>query len=284
MNYIRQQDDLTIKEEDMKNAMKKMANWKAAGPDHVHGFWFKKATFLHTRLINHLQSCVNAGSTPEWMTKGRTVLIQKDKNKGTAVGNYRPITCLPIMWKLLTSIMSENIYAHLRSQDVLPVEQKGGRKNSRGTKDQLLIDKTILRNCRRRMTKLSMAWIDYRKAYDMVPHSWILECAKMVGIAKNVIKTIENSMENWKTILTSNQEVLGTVNINRGIFQGDSLSPLLFIIIMIPLTMLLREMNVGYHLEKEGNRVNHLLFMDDLKLYGQNNKQLDSLVKTVWLY
>ena len=106
----------------------------------------------------------------------------------------------------------------------------------------------------------------------------------MVGIAKNVIKTIENSMENWKTILTSNQEVLGTVNINRGIFQGDSLSPLLFIIIMIPLTMLLREMNVGYHLEKEGDRVNHLLFMDDLKLYGQNNKQLDSLVKTVWLY
>ena len=54
---------------------------------------------------------------------------------------------------------------------------------------------------------------------------------KMVGIAQNTITLIKNSMENWKTVLTSNQEVLGTVDNKRGIFQGDSLSPLLFVII-----------------------------------------------------
>ena len=31
-----------------------------------------------------------------------------------------------------------------------------------------------------------MAWIDYRKAYDFVPHNWILECLDMLGIADNV--------------------------------------------------------------------------------------------------
>ena len=127
----------------------------------------------------------------------------------------RPIACLPLMWKLLTSIFSETMYAHLSSQELLPNEQKGCRKNSRGTKDQLLIDKALLKNCRRRLTNLSMAWIDYRKAYDMVPHSWILECARMVGVAQNIITLIENSMTNWKTVLTSNQEVLGTVDIKR---------------------------------------------------------------------
>ena len=72
-------------------------------------------------------------------------------------------TKLPLMWKLLTSIF------HLSCQELLPHEQKGCRNNSRGTKDQLLIDKAILKNCRRRITNLSMAWIDYQKAYDMVP-------------------------------------------------------------------------------------------------------------------
>ena len=48
-------------------------------------------------------------------------------------------------------------------------------------------------------------------------------------------------MANWKTVLTSNQEVLGTVDIKRGIFQGDSLLPLLFVIIMIALSLILRD-------------------------------------------
>ena len=93
-----------------------------------------------------------------------------DKSKGTVAGNYRPIGCLPLMWKLFTSIFSEAMYGHLSCQELLPNEQKGCGKNSRGTKDQLLIiDKAILKNCRRRLTNLSMAWIDYLKAYDIVP-------------------------------------------------------------------------------------------------------------------
>ena len=49
---------------------------------------------------------------------------------------------------------------------------------------------------------MSMAWIDYKKAYDMVPHSWILKCLEMVGAAKNIVSIISNSMLNWKTVLT----------------------------------------------------------------------------------
>ena len=72
----------------------------------------------------------------------------KDESKGTVVGNYRPIACLPLMWKLLTSTFSEAMYGgYLSCQELLPNEQKGCRKNSRGTKDQLLIGKAILTNC-----------------------------------------------------------------------------------------------------------------------------------------
>jgi len=74
-----------------------------------------------------------------------------------------------------------------------------------------------------------MTWIDYRKAYDSVPHSWLLEVLKMHKIADNVCNFLEGSMSMWKTALTLNGRFLGYVNIRCGIFQGDSLSPLLFV-------------------------------------------------------
>ena len=73
-------------------------------------------------------------------------------------------------------------------------------------------------------------------------------------------------MKGWRTELSSGGVGLGDVNIRRGIFQGDSLSPLLFVLSLIPLTLVLRKVKAGYGLG-DGNRViNHLLFMDDLKV------------------
>ena len=76
------------------------------------------------------------------MTLGKTVLCQKDPTKGNDVDNYRPVSCHPLMWKLVTGTIAESIYNFLDVNDKLPVEQKGCKKKSRGTKDQLLIDKT----------------------------------------------------------------------------------------------------------------------------------------------
>jgi hypothetical protein len=47
-------------------------------------------------------------------------------------------------------------------------------------------------------------------------------------------------MRDWKTVLTASGKSLGEVEIKRGIFQGDSLSPLLFVVAMMPLTLLLK--------------------------------------------
>ena len=90
----------------------------------------------------------------EWLTVNRTVLIQKDKEKGNVVNNYRPITCLPIMWKLFTGILADEIYNHQEKEQLLPMEQNGCRRKSRGMKDHLLIDRMIIRNCKRRQTGL----------------------------------------------------------------------------------------------------------------------------------
>ena len=93
---------------------------------------------------------------------------------------------------------------------------------------------------------MAMAWIDYQKAYDMLPHSWILECLKDLGVNEEIRRLLEETMKSWRVELICAQEVLGEVKIMRGIFQGDSLSPLLFVSAMIPLTRILRKSKPGY--------------------------------------
>ena len=104
----------------------------------------------------------------------------------------------------------------------------------------------------------------------------------MVGLTDNIVGLIKQSMYRWKTNLYADGKLLGSVPIRRGMFQSDSFSPLLFVIALLPLTHILRDTGMGYHPEKNVAKVNHLFFMDDLKLYGKNEKEIGSLIKTVW--
>ena len=147
--------------------------------------------------------------------------------------------------------------------------------------DQSLIGKTILRDCRNRHTNLGMAWINYKKAYEMVPHSWILESLELVQVSDN--KFVKRSMANWQKELTSCRESLVKINIRRDIFPGDSLSPLLFAICMIPLTHVLCKAKARYTLGG-GEKINHLLFMDNLKLYGRSVNKIIGLASTLEVF
>ena len=115
MTGIEKQDEVKIDIKDVEHGIRKMANWKAPGPDGVRGFWFKTFRSLHGVITESLQDCLDSGSVPDWMVKGRTVLIQKDSCKGKVASNYRPVACLPLMWKLLTGVLAETLYQHLDS-------------------------------------------------------------------------------------------------------------------------------------------------------------------------
>ena len=95
----------------------------------------------------------------------------------------------------------------------------------------------------------------------MVPHSWVMKSLELVGAAQNIVNLLKETMKNWKTNLICNNTYLGTVKINRGFFQGDSLSLLLFVVSLLPLTLVLRKMEQGYSFGKEKSNLNRLLFM-----------------------
>ena len=117
--------------------LKRIANWKTPGHDEIHCLWFKKFISIHDRLALEMNRYLQGAQIPDWMTKGKTTLIQKDPSKGTAPNNNRPITCRTMMWKILTAQIREKIYNSLTSRGLFLDEQKGCRKGSRGTVELL---------------------------------------------------------------------------------------------------------------------------------------------------
>ena len=87
------------------------------------------------------------------------------------------------MYKILTSILTEYTYSFFINRAIYPDEQKGYKCRSCGCRDQILINKMILKNCHHRNTNRSIAWIDYKKAFDSIPHSWIKKCLETFKIS-----------------------------------------------------------------------------------------------------
>ena len=115
----------------------------------------------------------------------------------------------------------EEIYYSLTSCGLFPEEQKGCRKGYRDTANLLYIDQHILNESKTRRKSLAMAWIDYKTAYDIFPQS----CLKMYKISDEVINFIEKTMKTWRVELTWWGRSLAEAKIQRGIFQGEALSP-----------------------------------------------------------
>ena len=78
---------------------------------------------------------------------------------------------------------------------------------------QFYIDRPVLKEVKSRNKNLAMAWIDYKKYYDMVPHLWIIECLDLFGVAENIKSLLVNNMEKWKVMLCSGNSDLGEVEI-----------------------------------------------------------------------
>ena len=167
---VKKQEKIDITTGSLKKILHRMPNRKSPGPDLVQEFCLNNFLSLHERVRLQLKECLDGGIVASWLTRGRTSLLQKDKSKGNVGSNYRPRTCLPLMWKLLTGVIAAEIYAHLHQEKLL-----------------------------------------------------------LEGVTENMKSFLVNSMEKWKVMLCLGNYELGEVEIRRNIFQGDSLSPSMFV-------------------------------------------------------
>ena len=133
---------------------------------------------------------------------------------------------------------------------------------------------------------LSVAWINYEKAYDRVSHEWLMTVLKAINCPSWIQRSIELFSKHWATVLefrTAGKVVKSIpVKYNRGIFQGDSLLSLLFCLAIAPISQVLNRTK-AYTLWHHGERntISYLLYMDDLKIYAGGPDQLREAVDCV---
>lgn len=272
-------------------AIRKANPWKAPGPDGIQGFWWKTWGTANSALRDWLNQALRAQQTPpSWLCRGRTVLLYKS-GEPSQPQNYRPITCLPSAYKIITSTLAERLQAHLALGPALPLEQRCLKRGEWGCTHTHILDNAIVldstRGCGQK--KLAVAWIDYAKAFDSIPHSTFLWCLRRVCVPKALIHLLSRFMAHWQTtfVWKNGSKMLRSANVRvrNGLLQGDSLSPLAFCLCISPISYALNKSiprirtagaNSGTALE-----LNHQFYMDDLKIYARSTESLDSAIDKV---
>ena len=148
------------------------------------------------------------------MTQRKTTLIQNHPPKWNCPNNYRPIRCLPMMWKILTTQIRDDIYFSPVSRELFPGEQKRCRKGTRGTANWFTYpheEQEETKKC-----CYSLVWpqngIRYRlaKMYNRF---------KMYKISDKVINLIEETMKNSKEKFTGERKCLYEVKTREIYFR-----------------------------------------------------------------
>lgn len=149
------------------------------------------------------------------------------------------------------------------------INQAGAIKAIQGAKEQYLINMAISESNKE---TTQCGWIDITKAYDTINQGYLIECIVKMGAPTNIIEFLKLAMSNWNTKLFKNGRMIGATKFNRGILQGDCLSPLLFIIAMEPISRHLNLLNEKINVNTEVNKctsINHLIYIDDFKIFGK---------------
>nr|CAI5858087.1 unnamed protein product [Callosobruchus analis] len=279
-----------INTEEIVGALRGAKNFAAPGPDGINTYWVKHFPSCHRHLARVFNSWLNQEQPIQaWFVEGRTVLLPKIGDLSDPK-NYRPITCLNACYKLFTRILYTRILEAVNPVFLDVYEQRGSKKGVAGCKENLLIDRCVTQDSVQYKRTLSMAWIDYRKAFDTTSHELIVRLLECLSVDSQIVGCIKHLMPLWKTrfTITSGETRVRTelVSFNRGVFQVDSLSPLLFCIPLLPLSIALKNTK-GYSCGTPNHRrhkVTHLFYMDDLKLYASGQRDLQHALRVVQEY
>ena len=274
-------EELRITEEKVYKIIKKRKNWSAPGIDGIQNFWWKKFQGTWKALVRSFNVWIEQPQRiPDWVTHGRTVLLPKLEDLSD-VKEYRPITCLNTCYKIFAGNVGKYMKDHAERNNIWDRSQLGTCSGVLGTVDQLIVDNTIMDEVRGKKRNLAVAFYDYRKAYDMVRHDWMLRVYRWMGVPEKVLNVLSQLMEGWKTRLevTCKGKVKTSrwIRIRRGFLQGDSYSPVGFCLTEVPIALMLDETD-GYKMGQPGERKltrTHSFFIDDLKVYQENHQKLE---------
>ena len=242
-------------------------------------------TFLsHTTAASYIADGLNraCNNTLSHQAKSSvTVLIKKPKATGTDPAGYRPIALQPVMAKLLSKCVEMQLWEQVEDGSVHLSNSQAGFRPCRSRYDLI----TLLRCAQEQYhpkgrtptnsppRQIFSAFLHITKAYDSVPHSKIIERLQEAGVKEHLVRVVSDLLSNRTTVIYGR-----TVPIGRGVPQGDPLSPLLFIIMLQPLSDALAAHPAGGVTLPGDLMIKDLLYADDISLLAESPEDLNRVL------
>ena len=154
--------------------------------------------------------------------------IYKDGDKSD-VSNYRPISVLPILSKILERVVHDQLYEYLTRKNILHPCQSGFRSNHSTNTTLIDVTEYILNNMNEGKVTGAI-FLDLKKAFDTVSHKLLLKKLNSYGITGNSLQWFKSYLEDRSQAVNINSTLSDFRHINIGIPQGSILGPLLFIV------------------------------------------------------
>ena len=261
--------DMTpISAEELVRVIKKARPSSSPSPlDRISYQIFKRCPSLQPALLDLFNRVIMEGCVPSSWKRAVIKLIPKSsaQDDPSTPGSFRPIALTSAVSKLLSGILKDRWLKHLRVNKYLnPDLQKAFLPTVPGVVEHQAKLAAVISSARQKKRSLAIAWLDIANAYGSVHHSLIQFCLAHYHAPQEFCRLLES----WYTGLsgTVSTEMWSTdpVPLKTGVYQGDPLSVVIFLTIMITLSDSLNtRSDLGFSLPQSSVSINHLLYADD---------------------
>ena len=216
--------------EEIKQCVKKLKAMKACGVDNIHNEFLKNCpTEIIMAITDFFNIVLDTRIVPTEWTIGLIIPLYKNKGAKSDPDCYRGITLLSCMGKLFTAVVNDRLANFLNATGTIGDEQAGFRPDH-STVDHIFTLHCIIDFYLQKKQRLYCAFIDYRKAFDLVSRSNLWVKLLKSGINGKILSVIQNLYAAAKSCVMIGDAISQSFPCNIGVRQGENLSPLLFAI------------------------------------------------------